>query len=213
MLKKTFILIPIIMMFTACSDKNLALNNSENIQQNVTSNSKLSYNEYKRMAEERNQKNKVKSHTDFKTVTAVTEYKSENILTLNALSSKIEMPRRKQAFTEFYDEWKNVKYKLGGNSRNGIDCSAFTQRIYKEKFDLDIPRTTISQVSVGTEIAKSELMPGDLVFFKTSKTDKHVGVYVGNNNFLHASIKGIQYTSLDKPFYKKNYWTSRRVIN
>lgn len=213
MLKKTFILIPIIMMFTACSDKNLALNNSENLQQNVTSNSKLSYNEYKRMAEERNQKNKVKSHTDFKTVTAVTEYKSENILTLNALSSKIEMPRRKQAFTEFYDEWKNVKYKLGGNSRNGIDCSAFTQRIYKEKFDLDIPRTTISQVSVGTEIAKSELMPGDLVFFKTSKTDKHVGVYVGNNNFLHASIKGIQYTSLDKPFYKKNYWTSRRVIN
>ena len=213
MLKKTFILIPIIMMFTACSDKNLALNNSENLQQNVTSNSKLSYNEYKRMAEERNQKNKVKSHTDFKTVTAVTEYKSENILTSNALSSKIEMPTRKQAFTEFYDEWKNVKYKLGGNSRNGIDCSAFTQRIYKEKFDLDIPRTTISQVSVGTEIAKSELMPGDLVFFKTSKTDKHVGVYVGNNNFLHASIKGIQYTSLDKPFYKKNYWTSRRVIN
>ena len=213
MLKKTFILIPIIMMFTACSDKKLALNNSENLQQNVTSNSKLSYNEYKRMAEERNQKNKVKSHTDFKTVTTSTEYKSENILTSNALSSKIEMPTRKQAFTEFYDEWKNVKYKLGGNSRNGIDCSAFTQRIYKEKFDLDIPRTTISQVSVGTEIAKSELMPGDLVFFKTSKTDKHVGVYVGNNNFLHASIKGIQYTSLDKPFYKKNYWTSRRVIN
>lgn len=213
MLKRTFILIPIIMMFTACSDKNLALNNSENLQQNVTSNSKLSYNEYKRMTEERNQKNKVKSHTDFKTVTTSTEYKSENILTSNALSSKIEMPTRKQAFTEFYDEWKNVKYKLGGNSRNGIDCSAFTQRIYKEKFDLDIPRTTISQVSVGTEIAKSELMPGDLVFFKTSKTDKHVGVYVGNNNFLHASIKGIQYTSLDKPFYKKNYWTSRRVIN
>lgn len=213
MLKKTFILIPIIMMFTACSNKNLALNNSENLQQNVTSNSKLSYNEYKRMTEERNQKNKVKSHTDFKTVTATTEYKSENILTSNALSSKIEMPTRKQAFREFYDEWKNVKYKLGGNSRNGIDCSAFTQRIYKEKFDLDIPRTTISQVSVGTEIAKSELMPGDLVFFKTSKTDKHVGVYVGNNNFLHASIKGIQYTSLDKPFYKKNYWTSRRVID
>ena len=213
MLKKTFILIPIIMMFTACSDKNLALNNSENLQQNVTSNSKLSYNEYKRMTEERNQKNKVKSHTDFKTITAATEYKNEALLTPKELSSGIAIPTRKQAFTEFYDEWKNVKYKLGGNSRSGIDCSAFTQRIYKEKFDLDIPRTTISQVSVGTEIAKSELMPGDLVFFKTSKTDKHVGVYVGNNNFLHASIKGIQYTSLDKPFYKKNYWTSRRVIN
>ena len=92
MLKKTFILIPIIMMFTACSDKNLALNNSEDLQQNVTSNSKLSYNEYKRMTEERNQKNKVKSHTDFKTVTTSTEYKSENILTSNEVEACINLP-------------------------------------------------------------------------------------------------------------------------
>ncbi|MEZ4694379.1 MAG: NlpC/P60 family protein [Aliarcobacter sp.] len=212
MLKKTFILIPIIMMFTACSDKNLALNEPTNLQTSAV-NSKLSYNEYKRMTEEKNKKNKVKPLVDFKTVTAPIDYKSQNNTTTeNNLSNTITIPTRKQAFTDFYNEWKNVKYKLGGNSRKGIDCSAFTQRIYKEKFDIDIPRTTLTQVNEGVEVAKSELIPGDLVFFKTSKTDKHVGVYVGNNKFLHASIKGIQYTSLDKPFYKKNYWTSRRII-
>lgn len=212
MLKKTFILVPIIMIFTACNDKNLALNEPTNLQQSVTTNSKLSYNEYKKMTEEKNKKNKIKPVADFKTITSPIEYKSENVLTQKDISTEIAIPTRKQAFTEFYNEWKNVKYKLGGNSRKGIDCSAFTQRIYKEKFDIDIPRTTLTQVNEGVEVAKSELIPGDLVFFKTSKTDKHVGVYVGNNKFLHASIKGIQYTSLDKPFYKKNYWTSRRII-
>lgn len=102
---------------------------------------------------------------------------------------------------------------MGGTSKSGIDCSGFTQKVYKEKFGVSLPRTTVTQVDLGVEVKKSELIPGDLVFFKTSKTDKHVGVYVGNGEFLHASIKGIQFTKLDKPFYKKNYWTSRRIID
>ena len=74
--------------------------------------------------------------------------------------------------------------------------------------------STLTQVNMGKEVKKkSDLKPGDLVFFKTGKRQKHVGVYVGNK-FLHASCKGIQFTSLDKPFYKKKLTgTSRRVIN
>lgn len=117
-----------------------------------------------------------------------------------------------QALIDFYNEWKHVKYRLGGNSKKGIDCSAFTQRIFKEKFDVKIPRTTRTQVKIGKEIKKSQLELGDLVFFKTGKVDRHVGVYMGNGEFMHASIKGIKFTKLDKPFYKKAYWTSRRVI-
>lgn len=113
---------------------------------------------------------------------------------------------------KFYKEWKNVKYKLGGNSKKGIDCSAFTQRIYKQIFETDIPRTTRTQVTIGKEIRKSELEMGDLVFFKTGKYDRHVGIYMGNGDFLHASIKGIKFTKLDKPYYKSHYWTSRRVL-
>jgi murein DD-endopeptidase / murein LD-carboxypeptidase len=102
---------------------------------------------------------------------------------------------------------------MGGTGQNGIDCSAFTQKMFKEKFDYALSRSTLTQVNEGIEVKKSELQPGDLVFFKTSKIDKHVGVYTGNGEFLHASIKGIQYTKLDKPFYKDSYWTARRVIN
>lgn len=128
------------------------------------------------------------------------------------LNKKNEELNKNQAFRDFYDEWKGVKYKLGGNSKKGIDCSAFTQRAFKEKFNVAIPRTTRTQVNSGKRIPKSELELGDLVFFKTGKTDRHVGIYMGDGTFLHASIKGVKYTKLDKPFYKKAYWTSRRVI-
>jgi lipoprotein Spr len=66
---------------------------------------------------------------------------------------------------------------------------------------------------MGVEVKKSDLKMGDLVFFKTSKTMKHVGVYVGDGDFLHSSVKGIQFTKLDKQFYKDSYWTARRIVN
>ena len=121
--------------------------------------------------------------------------------------------QKQKVFNEFYNETKHIKYKMGGTGQNGIDCSAFTQKMFKEKFDYALSRSTLTQVNEGIEVKKSELQPGDLVFFKTSKIDKHVGIYTGNGEFLHASIKGIQYTKLDKPFYKDSYWTARRVIN
>lgn len=118
-----------------------------------------------------------------------------------------------QTLMDFYNEWKNVKYKYGGNSKKGIDCSAFTQRVFKEKFDVNLPRTTLTQVKVGKHVDRSELEMGDLVFFKTGVRDRHVGVYMGNGDFMHASIKGVKFTKIDKPYYKKNYWTSRRIFD
>jgi lipoprotein Spr len=209
-IKKIFVIIPILIFFTACSNKN------QNIESNNSQSEKttLTYIEYKKLYEEKNKKIKNKPILEYETVITPKEYKS---LMLNENSENVksssEIPKRKQAFNDFYNEWKNVRYKLGGESKKGIDCSAFTQRIYKDKFGIKLPRTTLTQVNMGVEVKKAELIPGDLVFFKTSKTDKHVGVYVGNGNFMHASIKGIQFTSLDKPFYKKNYWTSRRIID
>jgi|OM-RGC.v1.014926710 lipoprotein Spr len=209
-IKKIFVIIPILIFFTACSNKN------QNIESNNSQSEKttLTYIEYKKLYEEKNKKIKNKPILEYETVITPKEYKT---LMLNENSENVksssEIPKRKQAFNDFYNEWKNVRYKLGGESKKGIDCSAFTQRIYKDKFGIKLPRTTLTQVNMGVEVKKAELIPGDLVFFKTSKTDKHVGVYVGNGNFMHASIKGIQFTSLDKPFYKKNYWTSRRIID
>ena len=216
MIKKTFLLLPVVLLFTACSNKDVQVNSNEVRPNEIT----LSYSEYKNLYESKNQKVKNKPIAKYEPIISPSEYKKlilsddkEEKTNITASSNTIEAPIKKQAFTDFYNEWKNVKYKMGGVSKTGIDCSAFTQKIYKDKFGIELSRSTKTQVNEGIEVAKSELQPGDLVFFKTGKTDRHVGVYVGNNKFLHSSIKGVQYTSLDKPFYKKNYWTSRRIID
>lgn len=212
MIKKIFIIIPAIMMFTACSSKN-TLTSDNTILENSSKEVTLSYGEYKKLYDAKNNTVKNKPLSNYEAIITPKEYKALMFNENEENKSFSEIPKKKQAFTDFYSEWKDVKYKMGGNSKSGIDCSAFTQKIYKEKFGVELPRTTLTQVNMGEEVKKSDLKPGDLVFFKTSKTDKHVGVYVGNNNFLHASIRGIQFTSMDKPFYKKNYWTSRRIID
>ena len=212
MIKKIFIIIPAIMMFTACSSKN-TLTSDNTILENSSKEVTLSYGEYKKLYDAKNNTVKNKPLSNYEAIITPKEYKALMFNEKEENKSFSEIPKKKQAFTDVYSEWKDVKYKMGGNSKSGIDCSAFTQKIYKEKFGVELPRTTLTQVNMGEEVKKSDLKPGDLVFFKTSKTDKHVGVYVGNNNFLHASIRGIQFTSMDKPFYKKNYWTSRRIID
>jgi cell wall-associated NlpC family hydrolase len=113
----------------------------------------------------------------------------------------------------FYNEWEGVEYKFGGNSKDGIDCSAFIQKAFSEKFDLSMPRTTDMQSELGKEIDKSELKSGDLVFFRTGDTN-HVGIYLEDGMFIHASTSnGVTISELDNVYFKENYWTARRIIN
>ena len=114
---------------------------------------------------------------------------------------------------DFYSEWEGVEYKLGGDSKNGIDCSGFTQKAFKEKFNMSMPRTTTMQSQVGKEIDKSELKSGDLVFFKTGDIN-HVGIYLENGMFIHASTKtGVTISELDNSYFSKSYWKAQRVID
>lgn len=213
MIKKIFLLLPFALLFTACSNKNTQIGLNEKNPNEIT----LSYVEYKKLYEAKNKKVKNKPIASYEPIITPNEYKK--LLLTNdeteelVKQSSIAPETKKEAFMDFYSEWKNVDYKMGGTSKTGIDCSAFTQKVFKEKFGVNLPRTTTTQVNVGVEVKRSELIPGDLVFFKTGKTDRHVGVYVGNGDFMHASIKGVIFTKLDKPFYKKNYWTSRRIID
>lgn len=110
--------------------------------------------------------------------------------------------------------WRGTPYRLGGNSRSGIDCSAFVQRTLYEKFAINMPRTTEAQMSAGVKIKKSQLKPGDLVFFKTNwgGSNLHVGIYSGNNQFVHASTsKGVITSSLDNTYWKKHFYQARRL--
>ncbi len=111
-----------------------------------------------------------------------------------------------------YREWQGVRYRLGGSSRSGIDCSALVRIIYQTEFGLTLPRTTLSQAEFGSEIDQNELMPGDLVFFKTGWRSWHVGIYLEDRKFFHASSsKGVTLSRLDNVYWKDRYWKSIRI--
>jgi cell wall-associated NlpC family hydrolase len=111
-------------------------------------------------------------------------------------------------------KYMNTPYKFGGNSRDGIDCSAFTQTIFNS-CSLQILRSAREQFTQGIKVDKIEdLKFGDLVFFNTRKSVKpgHVGIYIGENLFVHASRKhGVIVTPFTHEYYAKRYMGARRI--
>lgn len=114
----------------------------------------------------------------------------------------------------FYEHWQGTPYRLGGMSLSGIDCSAFTQIAYRDLFDMQIPRTVAEQVRYGKKISARQLQPGDLVFFKTGFFQRHVGIYVSDSRFAHASTSsGVMLSSLDNSYWRDAYWKSTRLLD
>lgn len=110
--------------------------------------------------------------------------------------------------------WRGTPYRYGGMSRGGVDCSGFVLMTFRDRFDLQLPRETRKQAEIGTEIDKDELLPGDLVFFKTGSGESglHVGIYDTDNQFIHASTsRGVMRSSLDNVYWRKNFWQARRI--
>ena len=113
-----------------------------------------------------------------------------------------------------YRHWRGTPYLFGGNSQKGVDCSAFIQNTYLVQFHLKLPRTTKDQVRVGRSVSKSQLRAGDLVFFKTGRHTRHVGIYLENGSFMHASTsQGITISSLKEKYWRNHYWRARRVLH
>lgn len=113
-----------------------------------------------------------------------------------------------------YASWKGVRYRLGGSSKRGIDCSAFVQRTFREQFGLELPRSTNEQRDIGKSVSRSDLRTGDLVLFRAGSTGRHVGIYIGNDQFVHASTSsGVTISNLSEPYWKKRYNQARRVLN
>jgi len=103
-------------------------------------------------------------------------------------------------------------YRLGGSSVTGIDCSGFVRNIYKF-FNIDLPRTAFEQSHVGMRVARDNLSEGDLIFFSTRRTVGHVGIYIGNNQFVHAASrkKGVRVDNLDTPYYDRRFFRAVRL--
>ena len=110
-----------------------------------------------------------------------------------------------------FAKWQGVPYRLGGNTMSGIDCSAFVQITFRDVFKMKLPRTTAAQSEIGADINREDLSQGDLVLFKTSRRSRHVGIYMGNGQFMHASTSnGVMISELNNPYWKRHYWKSVR---
>jgi len=120
-----------------------------------------------------------------------------------------------KALWDELEKWQGVPYKWGGNSKDGVDCSGLAVIVFKKIFGISLPRSTREQVQAGTNVSKKKIKPGDLIFFLSPKKNRHVGIYLGNRKFTHASgaKKKVVVSNIDQAYWRKAYWTSRRVIS
>lgn len=157
-----------------------------------------------------------------RTLDAMAEGAGNTIEWLNPLAFKysleLDLPVEELAnekLLRFMEDWIGVKYRLGGDSKAGIDCSALTRRLMQDVYSLTVGRVIPDQFKAGIEIQKSDLQMGDLIFFKINNRrpgPTHVGLYLGNNRFIHASIKkGVTIENLEKPYYQTYYRSAVRL--
>ena len=109
--------------------------------------------------------------------------------------------------------WMGVPYKYGGTNFDGVDCSGFVQQIYSQVFDISLPRTTEAMFSNGSYVREGWLNCADLLFFKNVRGSgvDHVGIYIGNNRFVHASTsRGVVIDDLTSDYYSKHFVSARR---
>lgn len=110
-----------------------------------------------------------------------------------------------------YNGWRGVPHKDGGLSKNGVDCSGFVYLTYREKLNRKVPRTTASLAKNGNRINTQQIKAGDLVFFKTGIKKRHVGIYIDDGKFMHASSsRGVMISKLNNPYWSETFWMARR---
>lgn len=145
----------------------------------------------------------------------------------SAAAEQVRKPEEQQSFLERYTnvaqdvilqglKLVGVRYHWGGNDEDsGLDCSGFVRLVFKDSIGAALPRTAREMSEVGEKIDPNELKPGDLVFFNTMRrTFSHVGIYLGDNHFLHAPRKGaeVRVENMDSSYWMSRYNGARRIL-
>ena len=116
------------------------------------------------------------------------------------------------ALLKAFDDWEGTRYSFGGDSANGIDCSALTRSIYRSVFSFELPRVSTDQIKEGTIVNRNDLKPGDILYFRPENRVNHTAVYIGNSLFINASSsKGVILSSLDSTYWGKYFIYGVRV--
>lgn len=112
------------------------------------------------------------------------------------------------------ESYLGTPYRFGGQSRSGIDCSGFVQKVFRDALQIQLPRNSAAMSRHGKAVSKGSLKPGDLVFFKGFLFIDHVGIYMGDGYFIHSqSGIGVTYTRLDAPYFGAHYAGAKRVLD
>ncbi len=145
-------------------------------------------------------------------------------LLFSMLSNCVSTPRHRgsldntqtaanQLWNQWYQHWRGTPYRYGGSTVSGVDCSALVQDAYEHVYRLKLPRTTSEQRRIGYAVEANRLAVGDLLFFRPDKNNNHVGVYLGNQRFVHASSsKGVTISSLDNVYWLPRLTQARRIL-
>lgn len=114
---------------------------------------------------------------------------------------------------DFITEWWRTPYRYGGSTKRGVDCSAFTGKLAKEVYDVNLPRTASEQYKKTFRVKKSELKDGDLVFFRNNiKSGWHVGVYLSDGWFVHSKSRtGVTFSNINEGYYRKVFYGAGRI--
>lgn len=121
--------------------------------------------------------------------------------------------REEKDLQKFVEDWYGTPHRMGGTTKNGVDCSGFVIVAYREVFEKDFKGRRAEDIFAEIEIVKWEdLQKGDLVFFKVQgRRIDHVGIYMGDGNFAHtSSSKGVMISALDNPYWSKRYFKAGR---
>lgn len=117
------------------------------------------------------------------------------------------------ALNQAHNDWKGTPYILGGSGINGVDCSSFTQIVFKEYFGRTLPRNTRQQLKEGSSVRRNYVRPGDLIFFRTGRDLLHVGVAMDKGRFIHASLSsGVMISRLEQRYWASRYLATRRLL-
>lgn len=111
-----------------------------------------------------------------------------------------------------YQDWRGTRYQAGGSSHTGVDCSGFTALTFRDVYGINLPRTAREQAMRGMPVDRDSLLPGDLVFFKRERGGDHVGIYLGNGKFMHASTRqGVIISSMHNTYWRDKFWKGSRL--
>ena len=156
---------------------------------------------------------------NFSTVVKFTETESAAIENISSTQFKYAMMMNVDvenvtgsSIYSFIDDWFGTKYRMGGTTKKGIDCSAFTGALLSSVYSFAVPRTAREQYYMTQRLNKEDLLTGDLVFFNTRGGVSHVGVYLTNGHFVHSSSsQGVTISSLNDSYYSAKYIGGGRV--